>query len=49
MRGVPQGSILGHTLYNVDDLKAKIKYPFCGCVNGNFIGALLGEYTSDAK
>lgn len=41
MRGVPQGGILGHTLCNVDDLKARIKYPICGYVNGNFTATML--------
>lgn len=36
MRGAPQGGILGHTLYNVDDLKDRIKYPFGGYVKGTY-------------
>lgn len=44
MRGVPQGGILGHTLYNVDDLKDRIKYPSCGYVNGNYTGTVLPPY-----
>lgn len=41
MRGVPQGSILGHTLYNVDDLKDRIKYPFCEYVDENYTVTVL--------